>query len=136
MILPLEGDEVSGWKPGKPSVFLNTPFIESIATFSPDGRWLAYQSNESGTMEVSVLPFPGPGEKSRVSIGGGQSPVWSRNGKELFYWSGGQIWVASYAVEGDAFRAEKPRVCAPGRVGLRAGAPGSTCIRTASASRS
>jgi serine/threonine-protein kinase len=121
MILPLEGDEVSGWKPGKPSVFLNTPFREWFAAFSPDGRWLAYQSNESGTYEVYVRPFPGPGGKWQVSTGGGESPVWSRNGKELFYWSGERIWVASYAVQGDSFRAEKPRAWSPGRVAWRAG---------------
>ncbi len=116
MIVPLEGDEVSGWKPGTPSVFLNTQFSQSEAAFSPDGGWLAYQSNESGTYEVYVRPFPGPGGKWLVSTGGGLSPVWSRNGRELFYWSGGQIWVASYAVSGDSFRAEKPRAWSPGRV--------------------
>ena len=42
MILPMEGDEASGWKPGKPTVFLNSPFDEAWPTFSPDGRWLAY----------------------------------------------------------------------------------------------
>jgi serine/threonine-protein kinase len=121
MILPLEGDEVSGWKPGKPSVFLNTSFSEFSGAFSPDGRWLAYDSDESGTYEVYVRPFPGPGGKWQVSTGGGQDPVWSRNGKELFYWAGEQIWVASYAVLGDSFRAEKPRAWSPGRVPWRAG---------------
>src|SRR5262252_5172581 len=47
MILPVEGDEASGWKPGKPTVFLNTPAVELSPMFSPDGRWIAYQSNES-----------------------------------------------------------------------------------------
>jgi serine/threonine-protein kinase len=121
MILPLEGDEVSGWKPGKPSVFLNTPFNEGLAAFSPDGRFLAYNSNESGTYEVYVRPFPGPGGKWQVSTGGGESPVWSRNGKELFYWAAERIWVASYAAQGDSFRAEKPRAWSPGRIPWRAG---------------
>jgi Tol biopolymer transport system component len=125
MILPFEGDEVSGWKPGKPSVFLNTPFNESEPVFSPDGHWLAYTSNESGANEVYVRPFPGPGTKWQVSTDGGQTPVWSRNGKELFYWSGQrsgeQIWVAPYAVEGDSFRAERPRAWSPGRIPSRAG---------------
>ncbi len=127
MILPLEGDDVSGWTPGKPSVFLDTSFHESSPAFSPDGRWLAYQSRESGTDEVYVRPFPGPGSRSLVSTAGGQSPVWSRNGKEVFYWSGDrsgeQIWVASYAVDGDSFRAEKPRAWSPVRIPRRAGNP-------------
>ncbi len=123
LILPLEGDEISGWKPGKPSVFLNTPFAEFWPAFSPDGRWLAYFSNESGMPEVYVRPFPGPGGKWQVSSGGGQSPVWSRNGKELFYWSGDRIWVASYAVQGDSFRTDKPRAWSPGRVSRGAGFP-------------
>ena len=52
MILPIEGNEVSGWKPGKPYAFLQTPAAESAPFFSPDGHWLAYQSNESGRVEV------------------------------------------------------------------------------------
>src|SRR5262249_40092203 len=48
MILPMEGDEASGWKPGKPTVFLNTPFAEFEPMFSPDGKWIAYHSNDSG----------------------------------------------------------------------------------------
>ena len=63
MLLPMDGDEVSGWKPGKPTVFLNSPFIEGAPMFSPDGRWLAYASNESGRLEVYVRPYPGPGAK-------------------------------------------------------------------------
>ena len=59
MLLPLEGDEVSGWKPGTPTIFLADGWA---AAFSPDGRWLAYQSNESGRPEVYVRPFSGSGE--------------------------------------------------------------------------
>ena len=57
MILPMEGDEASGWRPGKPTVFLNSPFTETYPMFSPDGRWLAYASDESGRNEVYVGPF-------------------------------------------------------------------------------
>jgi serine/threonine-protein kinase len=71
MILPIEGSEASGWKPGEPTVFLNAPFIENHPEFSPDGRWLAYESNESGRVEVYVRPFPGPGGKWQVSTDGG-----------------------------------------------------------------
>jgi serine/threonine-protein kinase len=111
MILPLEGDEASGWKPGKPTVFFESPFDESNAVFSPDGRWLAYQSNESGKREVYVRPFPGRGEKTQVSSGGGMYPTWSLSSKELIY-QNAEDWTlmaAAYATEGDSFRAEKPQ---------------------------
>jgi eukaryotic-like serine/threonine-protein kinase len=123
MILPLDGDEVSGWKPGKPTIFLASPSDEWSAAFSPDGRWLAYLSNESGRTEVYVRPFSGSGEKTQVSTGGGLHPTWSRNGKELFYqqptdWT---LMVATYVSEGDAFRVEKPQQLA-GRLPRRGGA--------------
>ena len=65
--------------------------------FSPDGRWVAYTSNESGREEVYVQPFPGPGGKWMISINGGISPRWSRNGHEMFYLDGNKIM--SVAVE-------------------------------------
>jgi serine/threonine-protein kinase len=101
-------------------VFLNSQFLEVEAAFSPDGRWLAYQSNESGRFEVHVRPFPGPGGKWQVSTGGGLDPTWSRNRKELFYQTlESTLMVAPYAVEGDSFRAEKPRQWSPGLVPTR-----------------
>jgi serine/threonine-protein kinase len=116
-ILPMEGDEASGWKPGKPQVFLNSPFAEAAAAFSPDGRWLAYVSTESGGAEVYVRPFPGPGGKWQVSTDGGTFPTWSRNRKELFYRTGDQrIMVATYAADGDSFRADKPRLWSEARM--------------------
>ncbi len=120
LILPLTGDEGSGWKPGKPMVFLNGPFFEAEAAFSPDGRWLAYMSNESGRNEVYVRPFPGSGGKWQVSTAGGRLPRWSRSRRELFYpGEDGRIMVAAYTVEGDLFRAEKPRVWSPRVVPMR-----------------
>jgi Tol biopolymer transport system component len=111
LILPMEGDETSGWKPGKPTVFLATPFTEENAAFSPDGKWLAYDSTESGRNEIYVRPFPGPGGKWQVSTGGGEYPTWSRNGKDLFYRTPDQrIMVASYTTQLDTFRADKPRL--------------------------
>ena len=119
MILPMEGDDTTGWKPGKPTVFLNSAFAEQEPMFSADGRWLAYHSNESGRNEVYVRPFPGPGGKWQVSTTGGRFPTWSRTRRELFYTVGsgsaGQIMVASYTVEGDSFRADKPRPWSEGR---------------------
>jgi Tol biopolymer transport system component len=65
--------------------FLETPFREGAPVLSPDGRWIAYVSDESGRFEVYAQPFPGPGEKWPISTEGGNEPVWPRNGHELFY---------------------------------------------------
>ena len=70
---------------GEPQPFLQTPYNERGAAFSPNGLWLAYGSDESGRNEVYVRPFPGPGSKYQISREGGNSPVWHRNGRELFY---------------------------------------------------
>jgi hypothetical protein len=79
--------------------------------FSPDGRWLAYMSAESGRFEVYVRPFPGPGGKWQVSTAGGQYPTWSRTRRELFYESpDNRIMVAGYTVTGDSFQVAKPGV--------------------------
>lgn len=113
MVLTMDGDEAAGLRPGKVRPFLDSGFIELHPAFSPDGRWLAYSSDESGTHEVFVRPFPGPGGKWQVSTSGGSRPTWSRNGKELFYRVAGPqpqvLMVAAYSVEGDSFRAGSPR---------------------------
>lgn len=64
----------SGWKAGEPQAFMNSPYNELHAAFSPDGRWLAYQSDESGNFEVYVRPFPGPGGKWQIFRGRGLIP--------------------------------------------------------------
>ena len=64
---------------------VQTPAEEAEPVISPDGRWLAYLSDESGKDEVYVAPFPGPGGKYQVSVNGGERPRWRRDGKELFY---------------------------------------------------
>lgn len=76
--LPLFGERT-------PFDVARTSFIESKGRFSPDGRWVAYQSNETGRAEIHVQAFPGPGPKSQVSVGGGTLPRWPRHGGELFY---------------------------------------------------
>jgi eukaryotic-like serine/threonine-protein kinase len=99
---------------GTPEPFLKSQFSDAAPAFSPDGRWLAYQSNESGTNEVYVRPFPPPasgqGSRWQVSNDGGTVPQWSRNGRELMYQAGDSIMAVSYTVSGDAFVADKPRV--------------------------
>ncbi len=79
----------------KPTVFLGTPFGEGGPAFSPDGRWLAYVSSESGRNEIFIRPVPGPGEKIPVSTEGGNEPVWSPNGRELFYRNGDAMMTVS-----------------------------------------
>jgi Tol biopolymer transport system component len=116
MTLPIEGNEKPGWKPGEPIPFLNTSSAEGEPAFSPDGGWLAYQSSESGSYEVYVRPFPGPGGKWQISTGGGVLPKWSRNGKELFYRTpDSKIMVVTYTASGDSFHANKPQLWSPGQ---------------------
>ncbi|MGD1093902.1 MAG: hypothetical protein ABSB35_18185 [Bryobacteraceae bacterium] len=109
--LPLDLSDPDHPKAGTPEVFVRTPADENVPRFSPDGRWLAYRSNESGSSEIYVRPFPaGSGGKWQVSIGGGFYPLWSRNGRELFYESlDHRIVVVEYSVSGSSFIPGKPR---------------------------
>jgi serine/threonine-protein kinase len=92
----------------QPRPFLQTRFAEGGPAFSPDGRWLAYVSDESGRSEVYVQPFPGPGEKIAVSTDGGYEITWPRRGHELFYRSGDSM-MAVDVTTGATFTAGKPR---------------------------
>lgn len=76
--LPLPG-------PSEPVQFLQSPFDKKEVRFSPDGRWLAFISNDSGQGEAYVTPYPGPGEKVRLSSGGARLLRWGRSGNEFFY---------------------------------------------------
>jgi serine/threonine-protein kinase len=108
-ILEMEGDKASGWTPGTTTAFVEDPFAEGYAAFSPDGHFLAYPSNESGRFEVYVRPFPGPGGKWQVSADGGLWSTWSKTRPELLFGTeGGEIMVASYTAAGKSFRAERP----------------------------
>ena len=93
------------------TVFLETPFDEGQPAISPDGRWVAYLSPESGRQEIYVRPFPGPGGKWQISTEGGVAPVWARNGRELFYASSptGQLMAVDITTE-PTFQAGTPRV--------------------------
>jgi len=108
-LLPLEGDR-------KPVPYLRTPFNEITAAISPDGRWLAYDSDETGAPEVYVQSFPEPGEKHRVSTGGGTSAQWSRDGHELVFFNLSQFFSGSgpvFSVDVEttpSFKAGTPRL--------------------------
>jgi Tol biopolymer transport system component len=100
--LPLE----SG---GKPHVYLHSSFSNSDGHFSPDGRWVAYTSNETGRQEIYVQRFPAPSAKSRISVSGGQRPRWRRDGKEIFYVGDDGRLMATQIKAGATVEASAPK---------------------------
>jgi serine/threonine protein kinase/Tol biopolymer transport system component len=108
-VLSVDGDpRQAGTEGRKAQPFLQTPFREGMPKFSPDGRWLAYRSDESGRPEVYVQPYPGPGGKWQISTEGGGEPVWARNG-ELFYRSGNKMMAVETTTQ-PTFSPGKPRL--------------------------
>ncbi len=100
-LFPLTGER-------EPRPFLQTKFYEGGARFSPDGRWVAYQSNESGRVEVFVRSFPGPGPKWQISTEGGGFPRWARSGRELFFQNEDKMMAVDVETK-PTFRAGRPR---------------------------
>jgi hypothetical protein len=110
MMLRLDGDEVSGWRPAEPISLLKDAWEPM---FSPDGRWLAYmaRSSSAGPPEVFVRPYPGPGGPWQISIKGGAGPVWSSKRPALFYGTpDNQIMEVSYSVNAASFEPHKPQL--------------------------
>ena len=93
----------------KAQPFLQTAANEGAPQFSPDGRWMAYLSDESGRNEIYVQPYPGPGGKWQISTDGGREPVWNRNGRELFYRSRDKMMAVDITTE-PSFSAGKPKM--------------------------
>jgi Tol biopolymer transport system component len=89
--------------PGTPKPFVMTRFNENEPRFSPDGRWVAYISDESGQNEIYVTPYPGPGGKWQVSKAGGVDPAWGRNGRTLFYLEGTSLIEVAVTPRGNTF---------------------------------
>jgi hypothetical protein len=85
---------------------LSTPFDQRHPAISPDGKWIAYDSLESGAVEVYVRPYPGPGGRWRISNGGGMRPIWFRNGRELLYHNPttSRAMVTTYSVSAGEFK--------------------------------
>jgi len=86
----LEGDTI-------PKPVATTAFIESMARVSPDGRWVAYVTTESGAAQVVVQPFPGPGPRTQVSNDGGREPVWAPDGRRLYYRDNQHLVAATFS---------------------------------------
>ncbi len=102
-VLPLSGEQ-------KPFPFLQTEFNEGWGRFSPDGKWIAYSSNESGSWQVYVQSFPASGGKWMISTDGGAQPQWRRDGKELFYISSDRkLMTVDVKGNGSTFEAAVPK---------------------------
>ena len=103
----------------KPFPFLKTPFEERNGQFSADGKWIAYQSNESGRFEIYVQPFPGPGRKFQISTNGGAQPRWNKDSNEIFYVSLDSKMMAApvkLSADGQSLETGTPAVLFPVRI--------------------
>jgi serine/threonine-protein kinase len=115
-VLPVDTSDPEHPKAGKAQLVVSTSANDTAPVISPDGKWIAYTSLESGRSEVYVRPFPPAAEgsaagRSQVSVDGGMHPAWSRTAHELFFDTlDSHIMVAGYKVTGQSFEAEKPRI--------------------------
>ena len=110
-VLPRSGDQ-------KPFAVVQTTFNEMKGRLSPDGKWIAYQSNESGTNQVTVQSFPPSGARWQVSTNGGYQPKWRRDGKELFYVAPDKkLMVVAVKTEGNRFEVGAPQPLFEMRIG-------------------
>src|SRR5215470_4796371 len=110
-ILPVSGER-------KPFPFSQTQFQEGRAQFSPDGHFIAYDSDESGSRQVYVTYFPGPGGKRQVSAGGGSEPIWRKDGKELFFLAEGKLMAAEVKASGSSLDIGDPKLLFDAHTGL------------------
>jgi serine/threonine-protein kinase len=121
-VLDMAGDRM-------PRPFVQTRFAEGSPKFSPDGRWIAYASNESGRNEIYVKAYPGPGAKIQVSVDGGTDAVWRPKGGELYYRDGDKMMVVQVDTKGP-FQSSRPKLLWMGRyahgLGSQCGPPGTT----------
>jgi len=116
-VLPMDDARAGSAQVRKAQPFLRTPSNEGGPRFSPDGRWLVYMSDDSGSYQIYVQPYPGPGGKWQITTEGGTEPVWNPNGRELFYRSGDKMMVVDIASQ-PGFSAGKPRMLFEGRYEL------------------
>jgi len=126
--LALEVSDPDHPKPGKPDLFLNTQASERFPAISPNGQWIAYESDESGKYEVYVRPFPvppgGAGGKWQISTTGGALPIWAPQSRELFFQNPDhRIMVMDYQVQNGSFEGGKPRLWSDQRVRDLGGIP-------------
>jgi Tol biopolymer transport system component len=106
-VMRLDGDRAA-----RP--LFDPPAGEGDGQISPDGRWVAYEAIVSSRQEIYVAPFPGPGPRHQISIDGGTEPLWSRDGRELFFQNGDKL-MSVVVTPGAAFSASPPRIAYEGR---------------------
>jgi serine/threonine-protein kinase len=106
---------------GTETTYLQTEFNEAAAEFSPDGRWVAYASNESGDYQVYVRPFPAGGGRWQVSNDRGAYPAWSHDGKTIYYSTEGKLMSVEVTTDGGVFRADAPQLLIDGSMFAAAG---------------
>jgi len=92
----------------KPQPFLNTFARETAPAFSPDGKWLAYEADGTGRNEVYITPFPGGGARYQISTGGGERPVWRRDGKEIYYREGLRVMAVEVKARAGSLELSAP----------------------------
>jgi serine/threonine-protein kinase len=110
-IVPIESAPGEPIKAGAVKEFLGGPFLKANARVSPDGKWVAYSTNESGTFEIYVQPFPDGGARVQVSANGGNLAVWSPTKHEIYFAAGGlsRMMAVPYAITNGVFVPEKPQ---------------------------
>ncbi len=101
-VLPTFGEK-------KPFPLVATTFGEADGMFSPDGKWIIYDSNASGTSEIYAMPFPGPGGKFQISSGGGDWPRWTRDGKHVIYTNADDFYIADVTYDNSTFQVTQSR---------------------------
>jgi serine/threonine-protein kinase len=113
-VLPISRSADGSWKVGEPAIVAATPANEAWGTFSPDGRSIAYLSDEEGRTQLYVRPFPGPGGKWKVSDDAVATGRWSSNGRDLIYATvAGDLMVVGYRTDKNTFTTERPRRWSP-----------------------
>jgi Tol biopolymer transport system component len=116
-LLPVETSGSSPAGVSKPVVYLQTPFNETAARFSPDGRFMAYESDESGQYQVYVQTIPASGAKWQISTAGGRQPMWRADGKELYYVADQTLVAVPFRSDAAGFQAGTPESLFDGVLG-------------------
>jgi len=99
---------------------LRTPYLKQAPTISPNGRWLAYATNDTNRFEVYVQPFPNLNGKYQISTDGGAEPIWAKNGRELFYRNGDKMMAVAIGEKGDRLELGTPTLLFEGRFAVAA----------------